>query len=336
MAEVRLANAEYREGKITEALERLRRDGRITEAETADEAYDLLTCAWYAERQKCVAEPERRSSAMTAEHHFERRELNVRARALLADDGTLSGPELTAAGLSFRSGDEVIARIADRSLRTEGAARDAYIRNGSLGTVVEVHEHGVVVDFERWGRVAVPLSYLERKVSAGMVGGLQHAYALTSHAAQGKTFAVAAPLVTDASSPEGVYVGITRGQFDLQAVAIRRRDLSQPPTDEVLPVLRDETSALVETERRLGANGPELLATELAVVRARRGEAAAQRGQDKESMEEGRITIGFSEDDSLVDSVQEPQSRGPDSGEEWETVETDRAIARSSGPVMWL
>jgi hypothetical protein len=51
-------------------------------------------------------------------------------------------------------------------------------------------------------------------------------------------------------------------------------------------------------------------------------------------MEEGRITIGFSEDDSLVDSVQEPQSRGPDSGEVWETVETDRAIATPSGPVM--
>ena len=334
MAEVRLANAEYREGKITEALERLRRDGRITEAEFADEAYDLLTCAWYAERQKRVAEPERRWSAMTAEHHFERRELNVRARALLADDGTLKGPELTAAGLSFRSGDEVIARITDRSLRAEGAARNAYVRNGSLGTVVEVHEHGGVVDFEHWGRVAVPLSYLERKVSAGTVGGLQHAYALTSHAAQGKTFAVAAPLVTDASSPEGVYVGVTRGQFDLQAVAIRRQDLSQPLTGDALPVLRDETSALVRTERRLRANGPELLASELAVVRARRGEAAAQTGQDMESMEEGRITSGFPEDDSLVDSVREAQRREPDPGEEWRTVEADRAVATSSGPVM--
>jgi conjugative relaxase-like TrwC/TraI family protein len=334
MAEVRLANAEYREGKITEALERLRRDGRITEAESADEAYDLLTCAWYAERQKRNAEPERRWSAMTAEHHFERRELNGRARALLAGDGTLRGPELRVAELLFRSGDEVIARITDRSLRMESAARDAYVRNGSLGTVVEVHEHGVVVDFERWGRVAVPLSYLERKASAGLVGGLQHAYALTSHAAQGKTFAVAAPLVTDASSPEGVYVGITRGQFDLQAVAIRRRDLSPPLTDDALPVLRDETSALVETERRLRASGPELLASELAVARARRGEAVAQRGQDVESMEEGRSTSEFSEDCSLVDSVQGAQRRGSDPGEEWGTVETDRAIATPSGPVM--
>jgi conjugative relaxase-like TrwC/TraI family protein len=334
MAEVRLANAEYREGKVIEALERLRRDGRITEAESADEAYDLLTCAWYAERQKRVAEPERRWSAMTAEHHFERRELNVRARALLADDGMLSGPELTVAGLSFRSGDEVIARITDRSLRTEGAARDAYVRNGSLGTVVEVHEQGVVVDFERWGRVAVPLPYLECKVSADVVGGLQHAYALTSHAAQGKTFAVAAPLVTDASSPEGVYVGITRGQFDLQAVAIRRRDLSQPFTDDALPVLRDETSALVETERRLRASGPELLASELAVVRDRRGEASAPSDQDMESMKEGSITSGFSEHDSLVDSVREARQRVPDLGEKWGTVETDRAITTLSGPVM--
>ena len=117
-------------------------------------------------------------------------------------------------------------------------------------------------------------------------------------------------------------------------MAIRRRDLSQPLTDDVLPVLRDETSALIATERRLRANDPELLASELPIVRERRGEAAAQRGQDMESMGEGRITSGFSEDDSLVDSVQESQRRGPDPGEEWEMVETDRATTTSSGPVM--
>jgi hypothetical protein len=87
----------------------------------------------------------------------------------------------------------------------------------------------------------------------------------------------------------------------------------------------------VEAEHRLRANGPELLASELAVVRARRGEAAAQRGQDMESIEEGRITGGFSEGDSLVDSVREAQRREPDPGEEWETVEivADRFQAMS-------
>lgn len=266
MQEVRLANVEYREGHVAAALERLARDERITEAESADEAYDLLTCAWYAERTRRITEPERRRSAMTAEHHLERRELNERARALLAAEGTLIGPELCVAGLSFRAGDEVIARAAERSLRAEGAPRNAYVRNGSLGTVVAVRDEELIIDFERWGRVTVPMSYLERKVAPGVIGGLQHAYALTTHAAQGETFALAAPLITDASSGEGIYVGITRGQFDLRAVVVRRQHLAHPITDDGMPTLRDETGALLATKRRLARSSPERLASEFALM----------------------------------------------------------------------
>ena len=117
-------------------------------------------------------------------------------------------------------------------------------------------------------------------------------------------------------------------------MAIRRRDLARPLTDDALPVLREEMSALLATERRLRANGPELLASELAVVRARHGEEAAQRGQDMESIEEGRITSGFPEDDSLINSDREALRRGPDPGEEWGTVETDRAIATPREPTI--
>ena len=308
MAQVRLANTEYREGRITEALERLRRDGRITEAESADEAYDLLTCAWHSERQKRLAEPDRRWSAMTAEHHFERRELNARARALLAADGTLRGPELTIAGLSFRSGDEVIARITDRSLRAEGGSRGAYVRNGSLGNVVELRSNELLVEFARWGQVAVPLAYLERQVSSGVRGGLQHAYALTTHAAQGETFAAAAPLVTDASSAEGAYVGITRGQFELSAVVIRRRDLSGTRGDDQLPVLRDETSALLAAERGLRARGPEVLASEFGVARRPHGhtdvvDTSAQGRQIFEPAENGEIPSELLKQESRVETV---------------------------------
>jgi len=263
MEQVRLANVEYREGLITKALERLAADGRITEASSAYEAYDLLTCAWYGERQRRIAAPERRRSAMTAEHHAERRALNERARELLRADGTLSGPELRVGELSFQAGDEVIARIPDRTLRADGADRDAYVRNGSLGRVIETRESSLLVDFERWGRIEVPLDYLDQRLHSGAVGGLQHAYALTTHAAQGETFAAAVPLVTDASSTEGVYVGITRGQFDLRAVVIRQRDMMGPLTDDDLPVLREETSSLAATERRLEARVPGRLASEL-------------------------------------------------------------------------
>jgi len=268
MNEVRLANTEYREGIITKALERLAADGRITEAASAADAYDLLTCAWYAERQRRLADPDRRRSAMTAEHHAERRALNERARAMLVADGTLSGPELRVGDLSFQSGDEVVARIPDRTLRADGSERDAYVRNGSLGRVIETHESSLLVDFERWGRVEIPIAYLEQHSPSGTLGGLQHAYALTTHAAQGETFAAAVPLVTDASSTEGVYVGITRGQFDLQAVVIRQRDVIGPLTDDELPVLREETSSLAATERRLEAGMPERLASELSTERS--------------------------------------------------------------------
>ena len=274
MAEVRLANAEYREGKISEALERLERDGRITEAESAEQAIDLLTCAWYAERERRRSDPDRRPSSMTAEHHFERVALNARARVLLQADGTLSGSELNAAGLSFQRGDEVIARIGDHDLRADGAPRRSWVRNGSLGVVREVANDHLVVEFERWGTVVVPQEYIEREVAPGIRGALQHAYALTTYAAQGSTYAVASPLITDASSRPGVYVGVTRGQFNLKAVIIRRRTLVLPLTDDRIPMLVDETDALRAAARRLEAEVSERLASEVDPSAARIHELA--------------------------------------------------------------
>ena len=90
---------------------------------------------------------------MIAEHHFERRELNNRARTLLAADGTLTGPALDAGEQSFQAGDTVIARAQDRSLRPEGGGRGSHVRNGTRGTVLEVRAEpghdGLFVDFDR-------------------------------------------------------------------------------------------------------------------------------------------------------------------------------------------
>jgi hypothetical protein len=270
MEQVRLANTEYRAGMIHEALERLDRDGRIVEAETADEAFDLLTCAWYLERQRRAESPDRRLSSMTAEHHFERIALNARARALLQSDGTLHGPELVVAGVAFQAGDEVIARKGDRHLRADGAPRDRWVRNGTLGRVLSVSDDHLMVRFERFGTVRVPRSYLETELSGGIRGGLQHAYALTTYAAEGKTFAVATPLITDASSREGLYVSITRGQFELRAVIVRRNVLTPPMTDDdEMPVLRDETRTRVAIARTLEAATPERLAREIDPFAAR-------------------------------------------------------------------
>ena len=128
MEQVRTAVSELREGKVLQALERLAGDGRILEAESGEEAYEVLVDAWYGERQRRLADPSRRWSAMTAEHHVDRRELNRRARERLSADGSLHGPELTVSGCSFRAGDEVVARVAAWARRSRTSSQDRSTR----------------------------------------------------------------------------------------------------------------------------------------------------------------------------------------------------------------
>jgi conjugative relaxase-like TrwC/TraI family protein len=120
MADVRLALTDYRQHRVAAAVERLRDAGRVVEADSPEEVIGALVADWYHDRQLRIAEPTRQASSMTADHHHERRELNHRARALLAADGTLSGPSLDLPGISFRAGDEVIATQGHKDLRPAG------------------------------------------------------------------------------------------------------------------------------------------------------------------------------------------------------------------------
>ena len=275
MAEVRLALDEYRAGRITEALDRLERDGRIVEADSPSEAYDLLACAWYTERRLREADAGRPSSSMIAEHHHERSELNLRARALLKADGTLTGPELVVGGAGFQRNDEVIARVGDRSMRAEGAGRDQWVRNGSRGVVREVAAEHLIVEFERWGRVTVPSSYIDREVVPGIRGGLAHSYALTTYAVQGATMAAAMPLLTDASTREGTYVSLTRPQLDLNAICIRYDRVVPAVVDDELPAVRGEARDLEATARSLERDRRERLASQSDPSARRVNELAA-------------------------------------------------------------
>ena len=269
MAEVRLALDDYRKGKVAEALDRLRRDQRVVEAASADELLDAVVADWYVDRQCRRANPTLARSSMMADHHDERRELNRRARAMLAADGTLTGPAVEVSGLEFRPGDEVIARRTDRTLRSEDGERRDHVRNGERGRVVAVRTSDVpdrqslVVDFERRGRVEVPYAYLARRLRPGVVGGLAHSYALTTHAAQGETYEAGRHLTTDRSSRPGVYVGLSRGRADARLYMVRRRELDTSSDEHpTMPRLEDSTSTLAAVTARLRAQHAERLATE--------------------------------------------------------------------------
>jgi conjugative relaxase-like TrwC/TraI family protein len=244
MTDVRLANADYRNGLINQALERLHNNDRIVTAATADELFDHLTADWYTDRQQ---NPED-SSRMMAESHTVRRQLNQRAQTLLMADGTLTGAPLAIGDERFHIGDHVITRTQDRNLKHDDGH---FLRNGSTGTITALgHDANgdptITVNFDRHGPLTLPYEFLTRHIRPGIDGGLTPGYAITTHAAQGSTYRTGRMLTTDSSSKEGVYVGLTRGTTDTRLYLVATDSLAPAPdrSDMGLPMLRDTRSAL--------------------------------------------------------------------------------------------
>ncbi|MEZ5278985.1 MAG: MobF family relaxase [Acidimicrobiales bacterium] len=240
MADVRLANADYRNGRIADAIARLDANQRIVTAPSAAELLDALAADWYLDRQIHTDRPSR----MIAEHHTERRALNTRAQALLKADGTISQNGTTIGEATFHVGDQVIARAANRGLHPTDDPKN-YIRNGTTGTITAIDKTTLTVDFDHRGPIDVPHDWLTTEIRPGVTGGLSPAYALTSHAAQGDTYAAGRMLATDTSQPEAVYVGLTRGTHDtrLYTVATEPNGID---TDPQLPRLQTKPDDPIE------------------------------------------------------------------------------------------
>jgi conjugative relaxase-like TrwC/TraI family protein len=279
MADIRLALTDYRHGRIAEAWQRLQYNARVVTAESPGELLDILCADWYVDRARHLADPDRVArSSMVAENHVERRALNNRARALLRADGTLRGDDMTVASQRFAVGDEVICRTPAHQLHPAGDPR-RYVRNGTRGTITTITRHHerieFTVDFEGRGPIQVPHEFLTRSLRPRVVGGLTHAYALTSHTAQGETYRAGRMLATEEATRASVYVGLSRGTSDARLYVVRADDVHPPRgPDDDLPALRDETRAGDSLARRLETSGPEHVASEhdrdaLAVARLR-------------------------------------------------------------------
>lgn len=237
MADIRMANLDYRSGRIAEAIGRLESNQRIVTASTSEELLDQLAADWYVDRK---TSPDS-SSRMIAEHHRERRALNNRAQALLSADGSLDGPGTRIGDETFHIGDEVIARAPNRSLHPTEDSK-AYVRNGTVGTVTAIDDkpgaETLTVDFEHRGPITVPHDWLTAELRPGITGGLTPAYAVTSHAAQGDTYRTGRIIATDTASTEAVYVGLTRGSHDARIYTVRNEPHTID-TDPRLPRIED-------------------------------------------------------------------------------------------------
>lgn len=260
MADVRMANTDYRSGRIAEAIGRLETNQRIVTASTSGELLDQLAADWYVDHK---TNPDA-SSRMIAQHHRERRALNARAQALLSADGALTGPGVGIGDATFHIGDEVIARAPNRQLHPTNDPK-AYIRNGTIGTVTSIDDtpgaESLTVNFDGRGPVTVPHDWLTAELRPGIAGGLTPAYAVTSHAAQGDTYRTGRIIATDTASTEAVYVGLTRGSHDSRIYTVRNEPHTID-TDPRLPRIEDPRTEIEALTDQLSKQKP----TELAVV----------------------------------------------------------------------
>lgn len=110
------------------------------------------------------------------------------------------------------------------------------------------------IDFENRGPVRVPAELLTKRIRGrSVVGVITHGYCLTTHAAQGDTYRAGRLLATDASSREGVYVGLTRGETDARVyvVAYDQLDPDGRRPDDLLPRVARDIDPVAATGRRL-------------------------------------------------------------------------------------
>ena len=244
LAEERLANEEYRNGRIAESLVRRDAAGLVVRAETAGALYDAMATDWFVEWRAGARDP------MIATRNSVRDELNGRARVLRIAAGELGAVAVTAAGREIRVGEYVVTRHNDRRLRSPDGAW--YVKNGSRGSVVHVDPAGgLVVDFDgRKGvthRVVLPAAYLA-------AGHVEWGYAVTDYGVQGRTLSKAKAVLDDTTRAAGAYVATTRGRLENRIYVVDGAvpEAADPATGHGAPAERP--SSLERIADRLAAD----------------------------------------------------------------------------------
>src|SRR5438270_113238 len=94
------------------------------------------------------------------------------------------------------------------------------VRNAATGTIIAIRAHRnhtrdfLRVDFDGIGPIGLPRAFFDAHQRAGgrTDVGLDHAYAVTSYAVQGATFAESTSRIDEKASRSETYVDITRGR----------------------------------------------------------------------------------------------------------------------------
>jgi conjugative relaxase-like TrwC/TraI family protein len=267
---VRLAH----EGRGSDALDVLAANDRLLIAETHEEALGALALDWH--RRFALGE----DAVMVARRNDEVERLNETAREFRLTRGEL-GEGLVVADREYAVGDRVMTRVntVEVSNRERWEVIGVDRGEGSLTLRRLGGEEG--------GAILGP-EYLGRATPEGDPA-IQHAYALTTYAAQGKTFEEAFVLLDPGISREDFVVAISRARGQTVAYGVAAIELSDadlgPGRREIIDPLHElrqgaervagEYAAVeVDARKRLESLG----AVELARRRAELERALAEAG----------------------------------------------------------
>jgi conjugative relaxase-like TrwC/TraI family protein len=208
--------AELRQGRVSEAVDRLHRAGRVTTAPTPEELHAAMVEDWLAASKTGTAVMI--TLTLAAAHR-----LHDVARQRLQALGRVGDTIVTLDGTDFALGDQVMC------LRN---ARRLGVVNGDVATVTGGDDQGLHVAL-RSHAVVLPYQYLAD-------GHLTHAYAVTAHKAQGLTCDTALLLGDEHLFAEAGYVALSRGRQENRIYTLA----TETDHEHLPPLERDPITAI--------------------------------------------------------------------------------------------
>jgi hypothetical protein len=183
------------------------RQGRLSAADDLLQAKRRLLADWW---QAAAHDPAR--TVMLAYRRDDVADLNQAAHALMLRRGRLGAEAVTLKEREFRVGDRVLCRRNDARLR---------VRNGTRGTILDLHPSALTLRTDAGSLRSLPYDYAAEQ--------LDHAYALTGHAAQGATFERAYALLHDQGAlREWGYVACSRARAETRLYLAERAIEREP------------------------------------------------------------------------------------------------------------
>jgi Ti-type conjugative transfer relaxase TraA len=218
----REASRELATGRTAEALDRYDAAGMVHAAETREAAKSALVAGWDAVRRQS---PQTTQFILTYTNP-DVRELNGLARGLMRQSGALHGVDQVVntefGARPFAAGDRLMFRRNERALGAGVIGSGVAVKNGTLGTVLEVAAGGerLTVRLDRGGGPGGPGGAGEQQQGREAVrevtfavrdyAHFDHGYAATIHKAQGVTVDRMHVLASGYMDRHAAYVALSR------------------------------------------------------------------------------------------------------------------------------